>query len=874
MKTHEYITKYNELKTSYINKQNGLQKLSLDPIPEYYKYINELDDINEEFNGFSKEPHTVPEGADNTIIIPYNETLSVSGMIDNNSAITNYCTGAHKALSVAKNIDTYKANLNDLKTKTDTAIEYQNKLHQFAEVEWDLLNIKYSIISEHDTNGTVTVQPTAVANSSVAFTVQPNENYVINSVKVVATEDETEEIECNIYKNNQYIFTMPEKSVTIKTTFEEAATNNKVNIHIGDTGVADITPDKRTATVGEKVTLKVSVPQGSVISAVKVNGVALDLISSDSTGSIYEFTVTGDAVEITAETSVAIFTITAVQTEHGTISVDKESAEFNTKINVTITPDLNYELSEIKVVTTIAGKPTNIEYEETASGISFNMPAGNVTITPTFTFNGILRTINVVSTGNGTISADKENGYVGDSIVLTITPSQSFEVDTITSTPEVTITSLGTNKYNFVMPNSDITITVSFKELIDIPIEFAAIDPTVGTLSANKTSAKKGETITVTATIVDTGYNFDGFTIVDTENNNIPFTAEEDNLLVITFTMPETKVTITGTFTKKNFTLPTVENVVFKNAENEVITQADYEDIVTYEVTCPEGKTIKSLIVNDSEVTAAYKQDNYTNQFTVSNQAPTLSLEIANIINFNITKETGYGEITQSTEKPISGEQVTVTFEIEPGYELKYNTSTTVILDTTQTDNGILKITMPQEGSLTLNFLTDFKYYDLITNDLPIVITDNIIAAHMGQTVTFSVTTPTDYEINTLTVTGTNSGELEIGNTDGLYSFVMPTEPVTFNVTFKKKQYTINKVLEGTNNEHATESVGTIDIVGGATTAESGTKINFTVTPATTFQLQSVQINNGAISPVENEGIYSFDMPQGEVTIKALFYHL
>lgn len=884
MKTHEYISKYDELQKSFKAKQDGLQKIPLDPVPSYYKYINELDDINEEFNGFAKEPHTVPDEAVDKIIIPYDVSMTVPNMKENNAALTDYCVAAHKALSVAKTLPTYEENLPDLKLRTDTAVEYQDKLKKFAQVEWDIPGISYPIVLEEPiVGGTVSIPSSAKANSVVTFSVTPNEGYVISEVKVAATDDSTEVIPSAPAAGNSYSFTMPEKGVTVKVTFEQ--TPDKVNIEIGDTGVATVTPNKRTAEIGEEVTLTVEVPEGSEIVSVTVNDVPLTATSTAVNQGIYKFTVTENTAVVKVETKTSSFTVSAPeQIEHGTVSFDKTTAQYGSTVNVTITPDNNYNLTGITVVATVNGKPKNITYTETDTGISFLMPAGNVVVTPTFTFSATLRTITATSEGNGTITTDKTEAYVNDIVSVTLAPSEFYELNNITVFPStITLTPVGTNKFTFTMPDENVELTVSFKQFEGHSITITEIDPSIGAITANKTSAMQSEQVTVTATITDNGYEFNNFTIVDADGTAVEFTVDETNSLEATFTMPDSNVTITGNFAPKTITLPTITvdnaTVVFKNAAGEPITQATYKELITYEIVCDEGYTIKDLAVNGEDKENAYKQDSYTGTFTMSTTEPTITLTPAQIQQI-IVPIFEHGTATISPTKIIGGEEVTVTITSDEEY---YPSAVTfdheVTTDESGLSSGTVKITMPETISdvpptITMTVTMAQKKYNITVANAHIIVKDGITQAAKDETVLFSVTPETDYEIDELTVAGTNSGNLTISTTEGMYSFVMPNEPVRLDVTFKKKQYTISKVTEGSDSEHLSESVGTIDITDNLTKAESGTSISFTVTPAETFRLQSVTINDGAITPVKTDEVYTFTMPQENVTLKAVFYHL
>ena len=94
-----------------------------------------------------------------------------------------------------------------------------------------------------------------------------------------------------------------------------------------------------------------------------------------------------------------------------------------------------------------------------------------------------------------------------------------------------------------------------------------------GKVSLDKSTAKKGNTVTVTVT-PDAGYQLDKLTVTDAKGKAIAVTKKSDSKY--TFTMPDSKVTITPTFSKIENTKPS------KTGFNDVASSAWYADAVQY----------------------------------------------------------------------------------------------------------------------------------------------------------------------------------------------------------------------------------------------------------------------------------------------------
>ena len=97
------------------------------------------------------------------------------------------------------------------------------------------------------------------------------------------------------------------------------------------------------------------------------------------------------------------------------------------------------------------------------------LAAGADTITPTFRLAGLAVRlvrdvhINIAATTNGTVEVDNLGALEGETVTLTVTPAEGYEVESVTVTyGDGQTVEVKDNK--FVMPAGDVTITVVFKE--------------------------------------------------------------------------------------------------------------------------------------------------------------------------------------------------------------------------------------------------------------------------------------------------------------------------------------------------------------------------------------------------------------------------
>ncbi|MGN0476066.1 MAG: starch-binding protein, partial [Ruminococcus sp.] len=126
-----------------------------------------------------------------------------------------------------------------------------------------------------------------------------------------------------------------------------------------------------------------------------------------------------------------------------------------------------------------------------------------------------------IATGieHGTVETDKTTGVkAGESVTITLTPDSGYSTNTVKVTDaddsNIPVNKLSANKYTFVMPNKNVTVSATFVEVDSYTVTFASIDTSMGTVSSdNCVSGKKyaqGTELTVKATPTS-GYMFDGW---------------------------------------------------------------------------------------------------------------------------------------------------------------------------------------------------------------------------------------------------------------------------------------------------------------------------------------------------------------------------
>ena len=145
--------------------------------------------------------------------------------------------------------------------------------------------------------------------------------------------------------------------------------------------------------------------------------------------------------------------------ENGTITRDKEAASEGETVTVTITPDAGYELDHL---TATGG---DLDFTVNGNTATFIMPGRAVTIGAVFVATAPAE-YNIFISGGityGNIVADKTSAAEGETVTLTITPEDNYELDELTvtglSASDITING---NTATFIMPGHEVDVNATF----------------------------------------------------------------------------------------------------------------------------------------------------------------------------------------------------------------------------------------------------------------------------------------------------------------------------------------------------------------------------------------------------------------------------
>lgn len=199
---------------------------------------------------------------------------------------------------------------------------------------------------------------------------------------------------------------------------------------------------------------------------------------------------------------------------------------------------------------------------------------GGITSSPTTQAPEVKKGTVVLSFDNnqGTVAADKTNGDVGQTVTLTITPNEGYEIDSVKANDKV----LSGTTYSFKLVEGENNVEVTFKDkAVEPEVEYnitytASEDYTVTNLA---TKAIKGTKVTFNIAINDENKELSSI-----KANDVDCTLEEDGSY--SFVMPEGDVAIAITLqTKVNLNLSiTSDKQSYKEGDGAAVLQATFGD--------------------------------------------------------------------------------------------------------------------------------------------------------------------------------------------------------------------------------------------------------------------------------------------------------
>ena len=409
------------------------------------------------------------------------------------------------------------------------------------------------------------------------------------------------------------------------------------------------------------------------------------------------------------------------------------------------------------------------------------------------------------------------------------------------------------------MPAQNVTVSASFTELPPTTYSITIADNIAhGFVTANKTSATEGETVTLTATPAD-GYQFSAWNVTAGESETVTVTSG-------TFTMPAQNVTVSASFTPINY------SISIQTDPNGTITAdkqtAHVGDTVTLTINPSTGYQVSSISVNNDSINVSGSGNIRT--FTMPASNVTVSATFV-AINSGISITNGRATVNGETViNADAGTKVTITANSpQIGKEFDSWTSSSSGVSFADATSSQTTFTMP-ENSVTITATYNDIIYSITDSPASYgAVTASVLSAVYGTTITLTLEPNSGYELDTISVTRQGGGTVTLNgfgqNSGDTRWFWMPDANVTVHSTFRPATYTINNQYTYNNNS------ANFGLLSVESSAEYGSTVTVRATPVTCYHLESLIVNNGDVTVTGSGNTRYFTMPASDVTLTATF---
>ena len=423
-------------------------------------------------------------------------------------------------------VSSFKVNGNDvtLKDNKATAQMVENGLTVTIAVEANT----HDVTIRSSENGTVVAdKTTAIVGDKVTFTITPNDDFELDTFKV---NGEAKEV-----TNNTYETTMVKEGLTVDATFKAIKHAVTINKNAGGT----VSADKTEAATGEDVTLTVTPDTDYHLSALYVNGNAVSVGESGTV--VVKMVKTGLIVSGVFAKKRAPITVT--DTKGGTIyTTPTTDAALGEEVEIMVTPDDGYELDKLLV----NGEETEVDSEGYAYPV---MVEGGLTITATW--KELAKAITITPSTNGTVTANKTQATIGESVTFTISPAEGYHLESFkVNGTEVEVTG---NSYVTNMTEAGLSIEATFSDTYRVASISESLKTTIKGLDTAKVTLTADSTIdTIPLAKKDTIIDLGGKTLTVTSAVAIYALPGEGGTHVQNITVKNGTINVTGALANGN----------------------------------------------------------------------------------------------------------------------------------------------------------------------------------------------------------------------------------------------------------------------------------------------------------------------------------
>lgn len=454
--------------------------------------------------------------------------------------------------------------------------------------------------------------------------------------------------------------------------------------------------------------------------------------------------------------------------EHGSVASSTASANPASKavegetVTLAASPDDGYALASL-TYTPKGGSPINVGGN--GNSRTFTMPKSDVSVSAEFT--AIAYSVNVAdSITGGRISATPTNANAGQTISLTAAAGAGWKLKAWDVKDEAG-NSIPVANNAFDMPSGNVSVSAVF---VKIDYSITISDTTNGRVTADKTAANYGDTVTLTARPSD-GYALAALTYALRGEEPVNITGSGGRR---SFEMPAGDVTVAATFTPVAFSVNVADSITGGRI-SATPTNANVGQTISLTASADTGWKLKSWNVvaqGGAPVTVT------NNKFTMPAKNVSVSATFEKI-NYSITVlPSDNGSVTGLPATATVGTEIALSNTPNAGY--KFVSYTVRGADGTAVTVADGKFTMPAKDVTVSATFSAINYSVNVGTIANGSVTATPTTATAGTEITLSNKPNAGYQFASYTVTAADGTSVAVTNG----TFTMPASGVTVTAAF------------------------------------------------------------------------------------------
>jgi len=286
------------------------------------------------------------------------------------------------------------------------------------------------------------------------------------------------------------------------------------------------------------------------------------------------------------------YSIEVTYNEGGSVSASAKRVDEGKPVSFTFTPDVGHELYKA----TVNGNdimPLVVDNKYTINGV-----IDDIRLNAEFSL--IHYDIKVSCSTGGSVSASSYNVLYGDDVTFTVTPSEGYEIESVTLNGADVTSSFNNGSYTLKGVTANQELYATFKPLV-YAVHIAC--GSNGTVTVDSETVEYGQSVTFTIT-PNEGYMIEEVLC----NGNVVTNKVKNGQYTVTSVQGEVYLSVTFKIAEFNISVVCGEGGNVTSSAQFV----SYGENVTFIITPDDGRKIKSVILNGVDITNEVVNGQYT----------------------------------------------------------------------------------------------------------------------------------------------------------------------------------------------------------------------------------------------------------------------